>query len=528
MTEKYFLKNIKELSIIIIICLYAHFINQLSGNIGVLPIDSFGFYDTGYSILKGKLPIRDFWIFTGILVDYFEALFFLIFGNNWSAHIFHASFINILASLSFYYFLRKINLKLIYATFYALCFATLCYPVSGTPFAYLHAYVFSLISLLVFYFAIKKENNHYWFILPIICAFAFLSMQSPTGYIVLFIIFLSSYFFFKTKNLKNFISFATGTIFTITLIIIYLLLTGTRFDNFIYQYFLFPLTIGEGRILGEASAYLSLKDQLNFKRIFGDFKFIQIFLIPLIIITAYKVVKKENNKKLLNVIFISASILFIYNQLLTANQIYIFSLIPVLAAILHINMEKLQYSKFIICLIITTTLFATIKFHHRYNIERKFHDLENINKSVALDASLIHKSLTGLKWISYKYPDPSEEVKILKTAIKTIKEDNRKKMLITHYHFISSAIEEDLNILNRWYLWDNNTHPTRNHKYFNIYKSMVNKKIQKEKIEVVYLLGTNIKFKRFKESFGDIICFKNHKLVNKSFSNYEIVSCKGK
>ena len=24
-------------------------------------------------------------------------------------------------------------------------------------------------------------------------------------------------------------------------------------------------------------------------------------------------------------------------------------------------------------------------------------------------------------------------------------------------------------ILNRWYLWDNNTHPTENHKYFEFY-----------------------------------------------------------
>ena len=89
--------------VILIIAIYAFFINWISANVGAMPIDTFGFLDTGYSILKNKLPIRDFWIFTGITVDYLEALFLLIFGNYWSSHVTHASIINIIASLSFYF-----------------------------------------------------------------------------------------------------------------------------------------------------------------------------------------------------------------------------------------------------------------------------------------------------------------------------------------------------------------------------------------------------------------------------------------
>ncbi len=94
-----FLKKttLKELSILAVISIYAFYINWLSGNIGVLPIDSFGFLDTGHSILKGKLPIRDFWIFTGLLVDYMEAFFLAIFGNNWNSHLIHSSTMNIFA-----------------------------------------------------------------------------------------------------------------------------------------------------------------------------------------------------------------------------------------------------------------------------------------------------------------------------------------------------------------------------------------------------------------------------------------------
>ena len=58
------------------LAVYAFLVNWVSGNTGVMPIDTFGFFDTGFSILKNKLPIRDFWIFTGLVVDYFQALFF--------------------------------------------------------------------------------------------------------------------------------------------------------------------------------------------------------------------------------------------------------------------------------------------------------------------------------------------------------------------------------------------------------------------------------------------------------------------
>ena len=64
---------------IFLLTIYAFWINWFSANVGIMPIDTFAFFDTGFSILKNKLPIRDFWIFTGLVVDYLQALFFLIF-----------------------------------------------------------------------------------------------------------------------------------------------------------------------------------------------------------------------------------------------------------------------------------------------------------------------------------------------------------------------------------------------------------------------------------------------------------------
>jgi hypothetical protein len=159
-------KLIKEVLVLIFITIYSYLINWHSGNIGIIPIDSFGFLDTGYSIINGHLPIRDFWIFTGLLVDYMEAVFLYLFGNNWNSHLAHSSFMNIVATAGLYFFLKEYNLKLSYIFFYCLCFATLCYPLSGTPFAYMHAFIFSLLAIFNLLIAIKKRNNFLWFLFP--------------------------------------------------------------------------------------------------------------------------------------------------------------------------------------------------------------------------------------------------------------------------------------------------------------------------------------------------------------------------
>ena len=91
-----------------------------------------------------------------------------------------------------------------------------------------------------------------------------------------------------------------------------------------------------------------------------------------------------------------------------------------------------------------------------------------------------------MKWIS-KYVDPSTELQIIKKAINVIDNDQEKTIIpITN---LSTILDKPIYILNRWYLWDNNTHPTENHKYFNFYKLLVNENIKKNNIKVIYLLG---------------------------------------
>ena len=72
-------------------------------------------------------------------------------------------------------------------------------------------------------------------------------------------------------------------------------------------------------------------------------------------------------------------------------------------------------------------------------MDRKFHDLESIDKSKAIQANIINKNFKNLKWIS-KFDEPKNELKIIKEALTIIDNDNRKKTLITHYQFMSTFL----------------------------------------------------------------------------------------
>ena len=92
---------------------------------------------------------------------------------------------------------------------------------------------------------------------------------------------------------------------------------------------------------------------------------------------------------------------------------------------------------------------------------------------------------------------------------------------------MSTFLDKPLHILNRWYLWDNNTHPTENHKYFKVYKSLINKNIKKNEIKVIYLLGqkNEINFNNVKNYFTDM-CFESKTIIPNRFSSHKIVNCK--
>ena len=166
----------------------------------------------------------------------------------------------------------------------------------------------------------------------------------------------------------------------------------------------------------------------------------------------------------------------------------------------------------------------TLKYHFTYNIERKFHDLHNLDLKEAKPASLIDKKLNGLKWITPEFPlTPEKEMNNIKEIIQILKKDKNNKMVLTHYQFLTVVIDENLNIPNRWYTNDGNSYPLKGSKYFQFYKKHLTDLLDKNKIQNIYLIGDR-NFDDFFLMFFDNSCYEK-KIINELSKIYKPKKC---
>ena len=304
---------------------------------------------------------------------------------------------------------------------------------------------------------------------------------------------------------------------------LFLFLREVKLSDLILQIFLFPQSIG----LDRYSNYI-----LNFNNTILDFKFIYIILFGIIGLNIF-FFRKINNyfisdefKILIVIIFFVFSNIF--HQIYTKNQIYIFYLIPLLTGFIifftnSFNIKKdkiLTYSFLFLC------IFATIKYSDRYNLDRKFHELENVEKSNSIKISSFSKSLKGLNWISPYFTNPNEELEIMKNLLTILKNDQKNKMLITEYNFFSSILEENLNSPSRTF--DNISYPKKNTIYYENYKKFLINKIISKKIKNLYVFESNeINQKRLEHLIFNYIskdCFEI-KHINPFIKKLVLIKC---
>ena len=245
--------------------IFSLLINQYFANRGAFPIDSFLSFDAAFNIISGNHPFKDYWLITGPFVDYIQALFFLIFGINWMSYVLHASILNTLLCLfSFYYFLN-IGLKNFYAFIYSLGVAILAYPSIGTPFIDHHSVIFCMLACFSVSLAILSKKNLFWILTPIFITFSFFSKQIPSPYFVVLFAFIISFYFFNNQNInKNILlNLLFGSLISFFLVIGVFLVNEIPLENFLVQYILYPISLGEERI-----------DKLNidFKNLISQFK----------------------------------------------------------------------------------------------------------------------------------------------------------------------------------------------------------------------------------------------------------------
>ena len=477
-----FLSNDKFLSIFLFIV--ALLINQHYASRGIFPIDGFVHFDPAYRILSGEYPIKDYWVVHGIVVDYIQAAFFFLFGVSWKSYVLHASLFNGLLTVATYFLFRNFKLDKSYSFLYSFFFSVLAYTSSGTPFLDHHSAFFSLLGIYCLIMAIDKEKNIYWILLPIFFGLAFLSKQVPSSYVFLSALFvLLIYIIFKRKFYFLKYIFISSLIFII-IILAFGNIQGISLNSFLVQYIYFPPSIGLDRFADY---------KLTFNGIVGHYKFIYLAILPMFYINIKKIINNSNyifQKDFY--LFLTLSMLtfsLIFHQFFTKNQIFIFFLIPIMAGFSQIFLKdiNLKHKTKIYIAIVLICFFSTTKYHFRFNENRKFHELNNVDFNSSIDAKVIDIKLSGLNWISPFNENPNVEINLAKNAKKILKSDKRNKMLITDFQFFSAILDEKLNSPSRTY--DTISYPGKKNKYFEEYKTFLLKQIKKKNIQVIYMIN---------------------------------------
>ena len=268
----------------------------------------------------------------------------------------------------------------------------------------------------------------------------------------------------------------------------------------------------------------------DFKNLILQFKFIYLALIPLFfcsffILKEYKKKSLNKNEFIILFLFFCSIFVIIYCQLLTRNQILIFFVIPIISALSHAYSLKFFNKKYLIFFILGIFIFSTVKYHIRFNENKKFIELSNVNFDLSENADQIDQKLKGLKWITPHYPNqPLVEINLLKEVKNILLKKKGRKIIVTVYQFFPSMLNNEFASPNKWY--DDLSIPNKENKYYNEYKDFFLNKILINEIEYIFFIGDNkSKIDFFKELRQNNDCIISKK-INELLIEFNINKCK--
>ena len=190
--------------------------------------------------------------------------------------------------------------------------------------------------------------------------------------------------------------------------------------------------------------------------------------------------------------------------------------------------QKSKFSDFIFLTMILICLFATYKYHLRYNENRKFHELNYVDFTLSSEGNKIDRKFFGLKWITPEFKEnPNLEITLLNEAKAHLEKDKRSKMLITNYSFFSIILGQKLYSPGRWHALDGTMHPLKGSFHYNSYKNLLIKLIKENKIKVIYTVDTEENLNIKDASIYDYVneeCFRKIK-ITKLLASYELKKC---
>ena len=514
-------------SIILIISIFSVW---YFGFVNINPIDNFTIYNSGFLILKGNVPFKDYWVTTGPLLDFLQFLIFKLYGVNWGSYVLHAAIVNSLFTVLLYYVFRKFNLEKKFSFIYSTSTGLIFYSQLGTPFVDHHSSLFSILSILFLILGINFRKNIYWFLVPIFLILAFLSKQTPASYFAIIIIFFTIYNLTFEKNFNNLLFSLISSLLIIFFLVLLFYYQDISIKSFYNQYIVFASSVGQIRL--EVDGFLK---PFTFSRYFIKFKLIHISYFILIIYIIKNCFLNKiffKSKEFITILLlISSAYVLILHQLLTLNSKFIYFYIPILCGFTHIFIKKnFNFSTRIISINLLILMVAFSYYFSSYVLQQKFqYFCSDRFKNVSPVKTKIIDNKFNFTWKSCLEKNPIKEINNLIRVIDFLNINSKDNyLLITDYQFLNTKLESNKNKqVNKWY------HPgvsyplqsEKNHKY---YEDFLIKKIKLNNIKKIIFVypsyfGTENEI-YFKNIFSNCIS-EDKKLLDDLITSFNIEKC---
>ncbi|AFS48009.1 hypothetical protein HIMB5_00012690 [alpha proteobacterium HIMB5] len=515
--------KISQISSVIFLIIASFFFSFYFGHLGLMPLDDLQNFNSGFRVLKGDFPFKDYYSITGPLLDIWQSNFYKIFDVSWQSFVIHASLMNAIYAISLYHFCKKFSLGSFQSFFIALSGGLLMYPTAGNPTVEHHSLILSLIATLFFILGQKYNNNYKIYISIFVFFLAFFIKQVPTVYFIficILIYFSQAVCKLNTINTFKYFFFTLGCLM---LFLFYFYSNGVLINDIINQYFIIAFNLGESRF-----------DNINLHFLYEKISKL-FYLIFLVIPSTWLLISKK--KKLPFLMIISLSIIICFYEIHSNNQPITFAVLPVLIIFLispltkqNINSKFLNYFFYIIIfycffrilrfeiyylfaliflliylflkknillknLIIIYLLISTCFYFEKYVKYRAWDDLNKEKMLLTFKGEEIDKKFKYLKWRTINFEDINKEKKLIIETLSFLQNLNNDTnyILISDYQIYNAVLNrKDFSPVKYWF--SDATYPSKNKVLREDFDQFFKNKIIDNNISLI-LIDNTAKFK---------------------------------
>ena len=512
-----------EISLVSLVIIISFSLNFYFGHQGLMPLDDLQNFNSGFRVLNGDFPFRDYYSITGPILDIWQGNIYKIFGVSWQSFLLQASIMNCLYSLTIFSFLKCLKFSSINCFYYSLSAGLLMYPTAGNPTVEHNSLILSVIATLIFFTALMQNKKKYIFVSILIFFIAFFTKQVPTSYFIIFCILIYIFRIFSNYDILTLFHTFIYTLIISIIFMIYFNLNNVSFENIYDQYITIATNLGENRL-----------SDLNFHFVYENISKL-FFLLFLLIPSFY--LSFITRKFDISIILISLSLIIIFYEIHSNNQPITFSLLPLYVSLFYYFYSKenleLKFVKYFLYLIIVyafyrilryetfyififISLFLIIYFKKKGSINnlllvylfvttclyfekyikiRAWDDLSKNQLSKSFDAGLIDAKFKYLKWKTVYYEDAEDEKKLIFSTLNYLKnlDKNVNYILISDYQIYNAILnKKDFSPVKYWF--ENATYPSKNHRLREKFEMFFKSKITKNNVSQI-IIDNTAKFK---------------------------------